>query len=310
MPPLPQLGDIPLWAGTAPEAGAAFMTRHPLPLDFERPLGATSVHGRKGSRWIVARVPSGTADEVASRARSEANVALDLIAGRVGEFVDLDAPETDNVVWWVDDAPRLRATHVTVLDVPRPRGTIRVRRADGTLAPEPPLAWHPALRFYRLGYLTTDPIERFRYLYLAIENAVSSIDAKGRRETEQAWLKRVLVSLVPTPNWAAIVPTLPPGVAPIDFIVDKVYRQTRLPSFHAKQGRTVFLPVDREAMSIAAGTCVIAHRLIQMLAPHAGYRIGGAAYFHGGFRHMTEKALTSATIQFSADTRPMNAADT
>lgn len=310
MPPLPQLGDIPLWDGTTPGAGAAFMTRHPLPVGFERSLDTTSVHGRKGSRWIVARVPTGTADEVASRARSEANVALDLIAGRFGEFVDLDAPETDNIVWWVDDAPRLRTTHVTLLDLPRPQGTIRVRRTDGTLAPEPPLTWHPVFRFYRLAYLTTDPIERFRYLYLAIENAVSSISAKGPSEGEPAWLKRVLGSLVPPPNWTAIVPSLPHGADPIDFIVDKVYRQTRLPSFHAKHGHAVLLPVDREAMSVAAGTCLIAHRLIQALAQHAGYRISGAAYFHSGFRHMTEKALTSATIQFSADTRPMNAADT
>lgn len=310
MPPLPQLGDIPLCTATTPWAGAAFMTRHPLPVSFERSLDATSVHGRKGSRWVVTRVRNGTAEEVASWARSEANVALDLIASRFGEFVNLDEPETDNLVWWADYAPRLRATHITSLELPRPHATIRVRRSDGTLAPEPPLSWHPALRFYRLAYLTTDPIERFRYLYLAIENAVSSISAKGSSEGEPAWLKRVFGSLVPTPNWAAVVSSLPHGADPIDVIVDKVYRQTRLPSFHAKHGHTILLPVDPDAMTEAASTCLIAHRLIQMLAQHAGYRISGSAYFHSGFRHMTEKALTSATIQFSADTRPMNAADT
>lgn len=44
------------------------------------------------------RVDSGGAEEVISKARVEANVALDFIASRWGDFVELDAPETDNLV--------------------------------------------------------------------------------------------------------------------------------------------------------------------------------------------------------------------
>jgi hypothetical protein len=307
---MPRLGEIDLFDSTGPCPGAAFMTRRPLPISIDRPIPGGSVQGRKATRWIVVRLDSGSAEEVTSKARLEANVALDLIASRVGEFIDLDTPETDNLVWWIDEAPRLRATHLTLLDVPTPKATIRVKRADGTLVPEPPAVWHPVLRFYRLAYLTTDPIERFRYLYLAVENAVSTISAKGPSEGEPAWLKRVLASLTPAPNWAAILPAIPPGTDPVDLVVDRVYRQTRLPSFHAKHGHTVLLPVDRDDMAEAASSCLIAHRLIQMLAQHVGYRISGSAYFQGGFRLMTEKALNGVTIQFSMDTRAFSAADT
>ena len=88
-----------------------------------------------------------------------------------------------------------------------------------------------------------------------------------------------------------------------------VYTQTRLPSFHAKSGQTLLLPADRDAMAKAAEIALVAHRLVHVLAPHAGYEIRGSEYFQSGFRLLAERNLVNATIQFSADTRPFNAAD-
>jgi hypothetical protein len=287
------------------------MTRRALPLNFDRAFPGGSVHGRKATRWIVVRVDSGTIDRVISQTRSEAQLALDLIAGQFGEFIDLDAPETDNLVWWIgEDGPRLRATHLTLFEAQKPHATFRIGRADGTTVPEAPAVWHPVLRFYRLAYLTDDPIERFRYLYLAIENGVSTVSAKGPSEGEPAWLRRVLGSLSPTPDWSAIVGSaVPAGTDPVQFLVDEIYTQTRLPSFHAKNGQNLLLPVDRDAMTKAAAVCVIAHRLVHLLAPYAGYRLGGWTYAQGGFRLLTEGQLKDATIQFSGDTRPFGAGD-
>jgi len=287
------------------------MTRQRLPIGFERPLPGGSVHGRKGNRWIVVRLHSGTAEQAISTARLEAQVALDIIAAKLGEFVELDAPETDNLAWWATaDGARLRATHLSLLEAPKFHASLRIGRADGSLVPEAPTVWHPVLRFYRLAYLTDDPIERFRYLYLAIENAVSTVSPKGPAEGEPAWLQRVLASLNPPPNWTAVIGRpVPPGTDAIRLVVDIVYTQTRLPSFHAKSGQTLLLPADRDAMAKAAETGLIAHRLVHVLAPHAGYEIRGSGYFQSGFRLLADRSLVNATIQFSADTRPFNPAD-
>jgi hypothetical protein len=306
---MPRLGELELIAPNT-TCGGAFLTKRTFTAGFDRATADVTVQARKGLRWVVVKLHTRVwPTELLARTLSEAQLTLDLF-GRQGQFYELDAPHTDHLLWWEDSSgPRLRAAHLSLFEAPKMNVKTTVIRADGTAAPHPPpTAWHPLLRFYRLAHLTDDPIERFRYLYLGIENGISAISPKGPSESESAWLKRVLRAQA-IDCAAALQRPAPNGVDPVDHLVDVVYTQTRLPAFHAKHGQHIFLPSDSSAVLSAAATSEVALRLLKLIAGAQGQALGGFVVAPGGFDLITQRLVDAATICFSADTRKHDPAE-
>jgi hypothetical protein len=92
---------------------------------------------------------------------------------------------------------------------------------------------HPSFRFYRRAILSNDLHDAFRNAYLALECVVSDESPKRENESEVTWLKRVLND--------SLLAGLPGGID-IDAFVNRIYQQSRLPLFHAKTGRSFYLP--------------------------------------------------------------------
>jgi hypothetical protein len=165
------------------------------------------------------------------------------------------------------------------------------------------------MRFYRLAHLTEDPIERFRYLYLGIENAISALSPKANNEGEQPWLKRVLRA--EKIDCAAVLLGIRDADAdPVDQLVALIYKQTRCPAFHAKDGESFFLPADFETLRAASAACEIALRLLKRVSRNLGAGLGGVYLFQGGFELTTRSIAQHARIAFSADTRPFDPSET
>lgn len=308
---MPRLAGIDLFDPEPPCCGAAFLTTRPFTTGFNFRRDGASVHARRGIRWVVVKLREETSlGDLLAATQAEAQVGLDLL-GRQGLFFELDAPDSNHLLWWPDaNGPRLRAAHMTVFEAPKLTLQGKVIRADGSEAPPPPSApWHPLLRFYRLAHLAEDPIERFRYLYLAIENAISSVSAYVPPEGEVVWLSRVLRTL--SIDWVSVLEgTVPVAGDAVDHVVGVVYKQARLPAFHAKKGRDILLPADSSARSRAAKACKIALRLLKAIAESQGQTLGGSVVTAEGFSRMTAGLAANAKIQFSADARRHDPADT
>lgn len=285
-------------------SGGAFIATRPLTKDFDRRGRDVSVHGRARSKWILVKLARQVPPaELLTTALTEANVALDLV-GRHGPFLELDAPSSDHLLWWRNPSgqARLRAVHLTFFAAPRFHATGRAVRADGTEAPpEGPPPWHPSLRFYRRAHLTDDPIERFRHIYLAIENLLSEVCPKPSNEGEPAWLQRGL--LQQGIDCSAVLPSAALTTDAVEHVVTLIYKQARLPAFHAKHGRYLLLPADTKALTDAAMACEVALRLLRAIAASVGQRLGGSFVHQHGFEMMTQRFAEGARIQFSADTR-------
>jgi len=293
-----------------PSCGAAFLTTRPFTTGFNFNTDAATVHARRGIRWVVVKLREGVPlGDLLAVTQAEAQAGLDLLS-RHGLFFKLDTPDTDHLLWWPDsNGPQLRATHLTVFEAPKVMMQGKVTRADGSEAPPPPPApWRPLLRFYRLAHLAEDAIERFRYLYLAIENAISSISAKNEGEGEPDWLRRVLRDQ--GIDWPVVlVGPVSRSADPVHDVVEIVYKQVRLAAFHAKSGKDLLLPEESSARRRAAEANTIALRLLKEVARVQGQLLGGSVMTASGFERMTSELQTKAKIQFSEDMRKHDPAE-
>lgn len=187
--------------------------------------------------------------------------ALDVLAAR--RQATLQTAEGDcTYLVWVKDGIGYELVFVDTADAPWSMSmSIKVEGA-GTAVPTPsppPLPCHPALRFYRLAHTSADLFDAFRNAYLALECLASEATPKGASESELNWLKRALAG--------PLSAGLPSGVIGPG-TVDDIYRDGRLPTFHAKMGSTFYAPhgPERESMQARFDTlallvnCLLQHR--------------------------------------------------
>ena len=100
---------------------------------------------------------------------------------------------------------------------------------------------HLGFRFYRLAQVSDDLFDAYRNMYLAFEALLSSKYPKGR-EMEINWLRSSLTDASTDLNLLNMVSA---GTQlPIDLIINIVYKNARLPLFHAKDGRAYFAPAS------------------------------------------------------------------
>ncbi len=120
--------------------------------------------------------------------------------------------------------------------------TLSVVDAHGNPKPAPPLpvVWHPSFRYFRVSQTSTDLFDAYRNLYLALESILTTIVPFDRSVAESQWLERALRQIGKTLPLARYAPAGSIDL-PADICQD-IYVKTRTAIFHAKQGRTVFLP--------------------------------------------------------------------
>ena len=187
--------------------------------------------------------------------------ALDVLAARRQTILQTAEGDCTYLVW-VKDGAGYELVFVDTADEPWSMSIgIKVEGA-GTAVPtpsSPPLPRHPALRFYRLAHASADLFDAFRNAYLALECLVSETTPKGPNESELNWLKRALAGPLSSGLPSGLIG---PGT------VEEIYRDGRLPTFHAKVGSAFYAPngPERQSMQVRFDTlallvnCLLQHR--------------------------------------------------
>lgn len=225
-------------------SGAAFLLDVPAKttLTLHFPEGLVSI--RKDAAFatvsLISRLSQEEAKDHAWRVLQE---ALDVIAAR--RQATLQTAEGDcTFLVWFKNGVGYELVVVNTIDAPWSMSVnIRIEgTAPAVIAPPQPLPpRHPALRFYRLANASADLFNAFRNAYLAMECLVSDATPKGASESELNWLKRAISG--------SLLAGLPTGVID-DGAIEDIYMHGRLPTFHAKIGRTFYSPHDRERESM------------------------------------------------------------
>lgn len=262
----------------------------------------------KGEVAIVRALHSSNYEECVAVAREGANRALDMSLLKAGAPLFLDHHRQPQVVWWRG------ATGVTLRIVSVIPLTMRlsitgvVRNAEGDIVRTPPPPqddWDESLRFYRTSEASSDLFDSFRNLYLAIEALLSvvsppEIKPSGRPEPESDWLPRVLRQVQTVVD---LEPFAPPGPkAPHNAIYEELYGALRTAIFHAKRGRSVWLPqewTNRDRITEARERYA---RMFRDLAKHyLNVSFGGSGLSKHGFAAMAEAMVKDATVYVSDD---------
>jgi len=271
-----------------------------------------------GTQTIVARGPQASGYEAARDASLDAaQEALDVFCIRGTLSLTIVRVEATNFAWWTDSAETIMrivgvADHNVSLTA-----TLSVVDAHGNPNPVPPLpvVWHPSFRYFRVSQTSTDLFDAYRNLYLALESILTTIvpvgRVNGRPEPERQWLERALRqidTILPLAHYA------PPGsIDPPAAIYQDVYAQTRTAIFHAKQGRTVFLP--QHLGTTRAGVVDTLERLsrlyLDLVDKALGVRRTGGGMTLGGFNLAMQPLInTTSEVAISDDDSPLDPDDT
>lgn len=157
-------------------------------------------------------------------------------------------------VWWKEGQKKI-FTYVETFTLSFSVGnpTLIFRDKDGNIIPPKTITplYSPAFRYYRLSQISVDLFDAFRNMYLAFELLLSSQYPKKQRK-EIDWLRQSLESSNIDLNLHTLVPKGTQSA--VDFIIDVIYQNARLPLFHSKSGNTYFTPNnpnDRDTVSNA-----------------------------------------------------------
>jgi hypothetical protein len=150
------------------------------------------VEVRSDSKTVVVRGgTNSTYPQALLESLSMCHKGLDLIAMRRGIALAIERPRDKHVTWWEDSRGRIaRAVSLIPFKTDAPPVTVTVSDQSGRERPqpEPVLNWHPSLRYFRLSQITSDLIDAYRNMFLAIEALLSDIRPKQPGEGERAWL--------------------------------------------------------------------------------------------------------------------------
>jgi hypothetical protein len=192
--------------------------------------------------------------------------------------------EDEYLIWWTE-APglALRAVSTTLLRFTVPPVTMTATDRQGNIVPSARSnpRYHIAFRYFRLAQTTEDLFDAYRNMYLAFEALLSTHCPKPRAEREIDWLRRALQSASSSLNLAAL--RLPTSPDPFEPIINKVYRDTRLPLFHAKLDQPYFAPQDSPAsrQAVAEALALLTRIVIQMAGAWLDARRRGGGVFFG-----------------------------
>lgn len=251
-----------------PTSGAAFLLTGPSKISETFDVcGIGELAVLAGNPYVVARHSCSDPDQLYFRGFEVAQKGLDLLSVTGKGDLSLRNFADEHILWWPagkGQAVRITGTSTMTADVSPV--TLTVKDASGQVippAPPPRVVHHPAFRYYRLSQLTDDLQDAMRNAYLAFELVLSDRYPKGR-EREKDWLIRSLGKLAKDPSFLAAFGK-PEGEF-VGHFMNTVYKQARLPLFHAKIGRDYYQPQSvAEERSVLSATLGDLTRLLRRI---------------------------------------------
>jgi hypothetical protein len=256
---------------------------------------------RKSQRNIVARFTNaGNASAAFTQGHKFAQQGLDLLSVLGKQDAVIHDAEDEHVLWWSEEGGLvLRVVSTTVLKLAVGRVTLIVRDKDGHVVPQTPVRprHHIAFRYYRLAQTTDDLFDAYRNMYLAFEAFLSSQYPMAKGEQEITWLRRALGA-------AAVAIRLDDlGVGSqgnlVESVLDAVYRDARLPLFHAKEGRDHFPPQDSidDRMMVSRSLGVLTRIVLRMAEVWSdARRVGGGVFLGWVYRNMRDQLADCSVL--------------
>jgi hypothetical protein len=225
----------------AGHSGAAFLLQSPSDenLTIEHPSGSVEI--RAAAPYVTAALLESVDSElVRDESYRIVQEALDVHAARTRRPLATSHGDLEYITWRRTESGYLLIASDTAVFPWAVNATIQV---SGPTVPTPPLPFvhHASLRYYRLSQLSEDLFDAYRNAYLALEYLVSSESPKAPSESELNWLKRVING--------PLASGIPNGLVAGD-LLDAIYKDGRLPLFHAKTGATFFAPHGAERAHI------------------------------------------------------------
>jgi len=270
--------------GTQP-GGAAFLLASRPTKDAVFPVDGGEIEIREGGAYLVARfglAPDSTS--AFSQGHRLAQQGLDMLSILGRHDAVIHDADDEHLIWWTGAAGLvLRAVSTTLLKFAVGAVTLTVRDKQGNVVPSVPShpRHHVAFRFFRLAQTTDDLFDAYRNMYLAFEALLSTQYPKLAPEREIAWLRRALQSASAPLRLDAL--GVPPSPDLVEAILEKVYRDARLPLFHAKEGRPYFAPQDTPAnrKAVAEALALLTDIVLRMAEGWFDARRPGGGVFFG-----------------------------
>lgn len=212
-------------------AGAAFQLRKPAKSTFTIEHEEGTVSTQKDSLYIVVKMRTEvTESELRDHAWRIIQESLDIRAAMHREALSTYRGDHEYALWTLGSS----GYTLVIVDVSDLKWGVTARsesKSCDATAPSPapePVAYHPALRFYRLSQLSEDLFDAYRNAYLSLECIVNKVSPK-EKEKEDEWLKRVLSGPLKNAIPSELVD------CGIDGLFEEIYTNGRLPLFHAKK---------------------------------------------------------------------------
>ncbi len=234
------------------DSGAAFLLHRKSPVSIEVDVDSNStVEVSSNNPFVVARTKSFTnAEEAFATGHKIVQQGLDILSiTGIADLATRDAWD-ERIVWWNEDGNhilRCVITPTSTWDI-----SAKISNGDGSEPVKPEMPnHHRAFTYFRSSQITEYLFDAYRNMYLAFELLLSSHVAKRNNEYEIDWLKRGLRTL---DSW--VFPTIfltEPD--PVQATIDTIYKDVRLPLFHAKDGKVYYKPYgssdERDAVASA-----------------------------------------------------------
>ncbi|WP_448550817.1 hypothetical protein [Thalassotalea montiporae] len=191
-------------------------------------------------------------DETHSKGYKIIQEVLDILCLNAVTTLITEKSDEEYLSWWNDEGKRKLYHHITISQ-PMKIGPIQITSYDKDGNVVPPVKvkqkYHHAFRYFRLSQASDDIYDAYRNMYLALELLVSSeLPFDKKKYTERNWLKAFLFEhykRLQLTYWVGEQEEKGAGI-----LADEIYRLGRLPLFHAKEGRDVYIPADNFAEKI------------------------------------------------------------
>lgn len=224
---------------------------------------------------------------------------LDFLSIKGKEDLAIKESTDEYIAWWTTkNRTNLTIVTTATLSYSTFSPTIIIKDSNGNIVPSTenmPVHFF-GYRYFRLAQISDDLFDSYRNMYLSFESLLSSMYPKGR-EQEIEWLKDSLNNCYNTLKLSQIVPK---GVNIVDYIIDTVYKNARLPLFHAKSGRLVLLPSEERSRTIISTALSLLTKIVLRMID-TWYNCNRNSSFVNikSFEHNQEQKLSTAFIWIS-----------
>lgn len=222
------------------------------------------VEVRSGSAYVVARIKgTGAHSQVRSGnqkvsdafpvAYETAQKGLDFLSVTGKADMSIRDAMDESLVWWREDEVQVLRVIGTARSGFGVYAEVEVRDEFGNVKPPPEMpspVYHECLRYFRLAQVTDDLFDAYRNLWLSLEMLLSSRVPKAGHEG--VWLRKALTQAHDDLDLTQAFQAS--GCDVVADIINELYKNARLPLFHAKASEKVFVPHslrDRETVSEA-----------------------------------------------------------